>query len=221
MAWREIQIDSFIPTTNPNFLTSDIREYNWSQRYRTTDITGLPFTKGDSIITMDTSPTIIYQDSNYTFQYFRTNTTAIKLELYLNDSLVYYDSKTFNDLSSGTIDVNTFFGLDFLVDDDLEIGCIAISYINHVSGVIYDAYSNNYQNSQFDIILYNFLTNLVPPITYQWQSVPSISGKNGILTLSTLNDVNDGEPVETSDISKFNLTDDSNVSALVAAHFSQ
>ena len=41
MAWREIQIDSFIPTTNPNFLTSDIREYNWSQRYRTTDITGV------------------------------------------------------------------------------------------------------------------------------------------------------------------------------------
>ena len=61
----------------------------------------------------------------------------------------------------------------------------------------------------------------IPVVEYIWQSVPSISGKNGILTLSTLNDVNDGEPVETSDTSKFNLTDDSNVSALVAARLSE
>ena len=60
-----------------------------------------------------------------------------------------------------------------------------------------------------------------PQATYTWQSVPSISGKNGILSLATLNDVNDGEPVETSDTSKFNLTDDSNVSALVAARLSE
>ena len=216
MAWREIQLSNFVPTTDPNFLTSDIRQYNWSYRYRTADITGLPFTKGDSIITMDTTPTIIYQDSNYRFQYIKINTNSIQVELYLNNTRVYYDSKTFNDLSSGTIDVNTFFGLDFLVDDDLKIGCIAMSYINHVSGVIYDAYSNNYQNNQFDSIIYNFLTNLVPPITYNWTSVPSISGKNGILyALSTLTDINDGDPITTSDTTKFSLSPTTNVDTLV------
>lgn len=80
------------------------------------------------------------------------------------------------------------------------------------------AYSMSCAFSRGGTWLYDLIYN---PITYNWQSVQSISGKNGILTLSTLNDVNDGEPVETSDASKFNLTDDSNVSALVAAHFSE
>ena len=77
------------------------------------------------------------------------------------------------------------------------------------------------QYSTYTFAYYLNYIKTQPPITYNWQSVPSVSGKNGILTLSTLNDVNDGEPVETSDASKFNLTDDSNVSALVAAHFSE
>ena len=114
-------------------------------------------------------------------------------------------------------------------------------------GVItYNSYRNSgYASYTFDSQVYNgtaknskayaepfiYISNLTdfgdvyfngdPLVSYNWVSVPSVSGKNGILTLSTLNDVNDGEPVETSDISKFNLTDDSNVSALVAAHFSQ
>lgn len=84
---------------------------------------------------------------------------------------------------------------------------------------IYSEYPDSCFNSNQTGFINYITTGLQPP--YTWQSVPSISGKNGILTLSTLNDVNDGEPVETSDTSKFNLTDDSNVSALVTAHFSQ
>lgn len=45
----------------------------------------------------------------------------------------------------------------------------------------------------------------VPPIVYNWQSVPSISGKNGILSLVTLDSesINDGEPVSGAAVSVF------------------
>lgn len=44
--------------------------------------------------------------------------------------------------------------------------------------------------------LYNWLIQAIP-ITYQWQSVPSISGKNGILQLSQIKsaELNGGDPV--------------------------
>lgn len=42
-------------------------------------------------------------------------------------------------------------------------------------------------------------------VTYEWQSVPSISGKNGILSLVTLDSesINDGEPVSGAAVSVF------------------
>lgn len=60
-----------------------------------------------------------------------------------------------------------------------------------------------------------FVDYVRTPPQYTWQSVPSISGKNGILSLSTLNDINDGEEVITDDTSKFNLTNESNTLTLV------
>ena len=58
------------------------------------------------------------------------------------------------------------------------------------------------KSSGIDII-YN--TFVIPPISYNWQSVPSISGKNGILSLVTLDSesVNDGEPVSGAAVSVF------------------
>lgn len=57
-----------------------------------------------------------------------------------------------------------------------------------------------------------------PLVTYEWSSVPAISGKNGILLpMTTLNDINDGNEVTTSDSSKFNLNDRSNIKNLVDA----
>ena len=112
---------------------------------------------------------------------------------------------------------------------DVWLSFVGIVDNTNQQGLFYVAHSSNDGRGNFvyadkvapnNSILYQFITNSVIP-QYNWQSVPSISGKNGILTLSTLNDVNDGEPVETSDTSKFNLTDDSNVSALVAARLSE
>lgn len=54
-------------------------------------------------------------------------------------------------------------------------------------------------------------------VTYNWQSVPSISGKNGILLLSTIQSVylNDGEPVNDALESYINFIDASKVAVLV------
>jgi hypothetical protein len=68
--------------------------------------------------------------------------------------------------------------------------------------------------------IYQILKSLIPP-EYNWQSVPSISGKNGILTLSTLNDVNDGDPITTSDTSKIIIVPQSNVKQLVLNRIQQ
>ena len=45
----------------------------------------------------------------------------------------------------------------------------------------------------------------VSPVTYTWQSVPSISGKNGILSLATIKDdaINNGDPVNNAVIDAF------------------
>ena len=61
---------------------------------------------------------------------------------------------------------------------------------------------------------YQIITN--PPITYQWQSVPSISGKNGILqSLSTLVNINDGNPVSGASASAVNIIPASVVSGMI------
>jgi hypothetical protein len=61
----------------------------------------------------------------------------------------------------------------------------------------------------------NLYINGSLPVTYQWSSVPAISGKNGILSLSTLADINDGEAVDTTDATKVVLQLESNVRNLV------
>ena len=67
--------------------------------------------------------------------------------------------------------------------------------------------------SEYISSLYNALEQLVPTVT--WQSVSAISGKGNTLALSTLNDKNSGNPVTTSDTSKFNIVSASNVSNII------
>lgn len=61
--------------------------------------------------------------------------------------------------------------------------------------------------------LYDLIYN---PITYNWQSVPLISGKNGILqSLSTLVNINDGNPVSGASASAVNIIPASVVSGMI------
>ena len=100
-----------------------------------------------------------------------------------------YDVLTYNTTKDG----KTYRGL--MADDNYSIAlsCVILSNAN-----IGEWYFNN-----------------APIIQYQWTSVPAISGKNGILSLSTLNDINDGNPVTTSDTNKFYLAKTSNLSTLI------
>lgn len=63
----------------------------------------------------------------------------------------------------------------------------------------------------------NYITNLVSPaISYNWQSVSSLIGKDGIsVSLTTLNDVNGGDAITTSDTTKFSVTSSSVLSQIV------
>lgn len=92
-------------------------------------------------------------------------------------------------------------------------------------GTYYGANYRTYPYKTYEPIFYTTLeyshiyvnNEDVTPVLYAWSSVPAISGKNGILRLSTLVDINDGNPVETTDTTKFTLTSASNIKTLVDA----
>lgn len=102
---------------------------------------------------------------------------------------------------------NTWIG--FVVDDDTQEGwIIALTHYNN-NTYLFDYFYSNTQNQP----MYNYIGE--EGRLYNWTSVPTISGKNGILSLSILNDINDGNPVTTSDINKFYLEKASNLSTLI------
>lgn len=65
--------------------------------------------------------------------------------------------------------------------------------------------ANNY-NQGLEYNINNLIAGTIPepPIVYNWQSVPSISGKNGILSLPVLVSI-DGEPVSSGSASDFSV----------------
>ena len=85
----------------------------------------------------------------------------------------------------------------------------------------YQTYDSNHNIGNiiyFPSSVTNIYENGQPLITYQWTSVPAISGKNGILSLSTIKSayINDGEPVTGATASNFDaLTEETNVGTLV------
>lgn len=75
-------------------------------------------------------------------------------------------------------------------------------------------YNSRVRIGSYSADLYNELMNL-PIVTYNWQSVPSISGKNGILSLYELTQETDGNPVTGATSSVFfSMPDGCNVKTL-------
>ena len=65
--------------------------------------------------------------------------------------------------------------------------------------------------------LYPYIIEAINPTVYQWSSVPAISGKNGILTLSTADDsYHTGDTVSNIPISDVSLSAPSRLSTLAA-----
>lgn len=117
----------------------------------------------------------------------------------------YYYNYSHNLQSSGFSNLGTLF-----------------NYSNSKDNISYRSGNNPGGNVSYG---YVFLTSVsVPlyingalPVTYQWSSVPAISGKNGILSLSTAdNSYHTGSDVSNIPLSDVSLTDPSKLSSLGA-----
>lgn len=107
------------------------------------------------------------------------------------------------------------------IDSSTQKGILGIAYV--IQGTSYNWFAYVYRieftetRPNNDELIYEFLTNALP-IQYTWQSVPSVSGKNGILSLVTLDSesINDGEPVSGAAVSVFDQapSNDNNVKNL-------
>ena len=77
------------------------------------------------------------------------------------------------------------------IDSSTQKGILGIAYV--IQGTSYNWFAYVYRieftetRPNNDELIYEFLTNALP-IQYTWQSVPSVSGKNGILSLAHVAD---------------------------------
>ena len=95
--------------------------------------------------------------------------------------------------------------------------CLAINHEEQKAVFALFAHNNNVRKwltwgatNDIKPLLYQAIMGIIPP-TYIWQSVPSISGKNGILSFSMVNDndLNNGEPVTNADASAIHRLENS------------
>ena len=98
----------------------------------------------------------------------------------------------------------------FVIDDENQLGwVISVHQYQRYGNTNYYIYYQMGNSACYNAILGN------EPALYQWSSVPSISGKNGILSLPTLIDT-DGNPISGQSASVFSsLPEGSNVRALI------
>ena len=116
--------------------------------------------------------------------------------------------------NGGTYFTFTYFGLNvvyynptawagWVVDDDTQLGWVMrILKLPSFMGDEYVVWCYGGDN-----VTYTAIKGAVPA-TYQWQSVPTISGKNGVLSLPVLIDT-DGNPVSNGSVSDFSTLPDS------------
>ena len=161
-------------------------------------------------------------------EYPATDTQVVNLDSTGMFRLEY----SFSAVTSGyqTFNYALYYGDTELYSDgiyDYPSPCIKLFFrqntYSHIASVVmayntsrYPAYVDRrtyFSSSEWLQSLYNVLEQLVP--TLSWQSVSAIFGKDGVVALSTLNDKNSGNPVTTSDKSKFTLVESSNVLKLV------
>lgn len=89
--------------------------------------------------------------------------------------------------------------IGFVIDEDAQRARCGRGELDSGNGGYFSRlqYNTSVQSADAsDAQLYNILKNNIPP-TYQWSSVPAISGKNGILSLAMIKDedIGDGAPV--------------------------
>ena len=141
----------------------------------------------------------------YSFDAVSSNLQKFNYAFYYGNTEIY--SGWINDYPSPCIKFFFRYTSIYSKTADVVVAYNSIRYPLYVDRRTY------FSSSEWLSSLYNILENLVPTVT--WQSVPAISGKGNTLALSTLNDKNSGNPVTTSDTSKFNTVSASNVSNII------
>ena len=138
-------------------------------------------------------------------------TTSGKIEIIVNGALVEmvitdsnnrrFQTRLLNKTNPGA----TYFTIYFGIDEVNQLGSIAILTWQSGNNAYFTAFGDTQGNGFYNNgYAYNLIKGLVPP-SYNWQSVPSISGKNGILSLATIKDdaINNGDPVNNAVIDAF------------------
>ena len=198
-----INIDSFGGVALAKFSQSGLDKLAMSQA-QNYDSNDFDLTGGD---------TIPYVAENFV----NTNDGVIQFATYAgsNGNLCYTYIKNGPDISSPDImwsSGSPFWGgykIALAVSDDENYPYSGTAFIK-ADGTVRKVY-------KYSDLYSHMAEYLTPPITYTWQSVFSISGKNGILFLSTIQSVylNNGDPVNNAPANYIQFADDSNVAILV------
>ena len=88
-----------------------------------------------------------------------------------------------------------YYTCGFCVDDDLHRGLFMLGqYRPGATSVTF--YARPVTNASAEALYPYFVEGEIPPVVYEWSSVPAISGKNGILSLPMLDTLSwDGTPI--------------------------
>lgn len=211
MAWGFINVSAgtIISSTINNYTpnVSALGSFTWSGR--DSNIANA----GTDIKSIATSTETLYTTNRFGVSLI-TSGNGILVKLYLDNTSIS------NITITGNYGVDNAW-LTFVINDETEqANCLYTWYDSRDSASrayqTRSAYNNASQQATFSHNLYLALKSAIIP-EYTWQSVPAISGKNGILSLSTLVDINDGEAVDTTDATKVVLQLESNVRTLVDA----
>lgn len=161
-----------------------------------------------SIFSVDFGGLVISRDANNQLYVYINGEKAFQLSSYTN-------------FTSGR---TGFHWVSFVINEEAQRGAICLyAYFLQGGGSVYPyagggfyylidtQVSSSYQG------LYNWIKNQLP-VLYNWQSVPSISGKNGILSLAQIKEeyINDGESVSGASADHFtNLSIENRVDVLI------
>lgn len=170
--------------------------------YGTANVNGIVNIWND--IPVDNSETwhdIYWTSTGFKLQGYRKTNGSVKIRF-------IYNGTNYGSLSSSETNTGGNIGILLMIDDSNNTAATCIMYGWGTNGF--------YNFTTYQSVIYNAIIGDVPP-AYTWQSVPSISGKNGISFLSTIQSVylNNGDPVNNAPANYIQFADDSNVAILV------
>lgn len=179
MAWQNIELGGNFTQAlliDPSICTQSSYEQYKGSTFSNT----FPNLQDTSLVS--TTQSIIYQANSIRLEMRRTSAT------YPTWYFTFYDNNN-NTLGSGSWENNSvkIFNFSYCVDEVNQVGCISL-----VAGAGQGSNYDNLKRVSSDNVgginpIYQALKNS-QPIVYNWQSVPSISGKNGILSLTHVRD---------------------------------